>query len=282
MRSDLELISDESNYVVVRDVRIPFAMDNIIFRNSALKDIANYYFNKYGIIIQVASTPSKIDKLADDIHVFLNDTKQQFPAANQIGFIFISNDDPDDTYGHALPMIWQREDAREHLFFLDTTQYLSDLSQPCSIDFRCRLAEIMPQLQLWGIVGGRQRDYSSCYTDALVMLKDGLRVPSFKALVENRVNVTVSTPALKIFFAPELLLKTAQIHSYVEKSMGTEQPVTLAAFRQQYDLPILVKEERKFFGTYTLFKPEHYLRILHEQAEKEEFARIEAAFKSAF
>ena len=64
MRTDLELVSDELDYVVVKDTRIPFAMYNIIFRASALKVIADHYCDQYGIIIQVISTPLKINVLA--------------------------------------------------------------------------------------------------------------------------------------------------------------------------------------------------------------------------
>ena len=288
MRTNLELVSDELDYVVVKDPRIPFTTHNIIFRASALQVIANRYRDQYGIIIQVISAPLKINVLARHIDAQLIEAKQKFPAADQIGFIFISDDDPDDVYGHALPMIWQREESREHLFFLDTTQYLSDLLQQCAIDFRCQLKKIIPQLQLWGIVGGRQRDYSSCYTDALVVLKDGLCVSSFKLLAERKLNLALSTPALNIFFAPEMLLKTAQIHSYVEASEANlntvvlscdETPTTLAAFRRQFDLPVTVNQSQKLFGTYTLFKPECYLRMLYEEKEKKAFEDMLHKFK---
>src|SRR3990167_10767837 len=209
---ELKTISDDPDYAVVEDARIPLRVQqNIILRPPALKVIADYYFKKYQIIIHVASASSTIENLAEHISQLLSNAKTLYPTAQQIGFIFISYDDPDDVYGHALPILWQKENEQEHLFFLDSTEYLKNRPESSFRHFCNQLKTTMPQLRLWTIFGCRQLDYSSCYTDALVVLKDSLRVPSFKSIVENKIKEIREN--VMIFYAPEILLKTAQIGS---------------------------------------------------------------------
>lgn len=292
MRTDgnnnLQVVVDDADYVIVKDDRIPLKMHNIILRPPALKIIADHYFKKYKIIIRVASASTTIENLAEHIFQDLFNAKAQHPTAHQIGFIFISYDDPDDVYGHALPILWQKENGQEHLFFLDSTEYLKNRPESSFRHFYDQLKTAIPPLRLWIIFGCRQLDYSSCYTDALVVLKDGLRVPSFKALVENKIKeVTENTT---IFYAPDILLKTAQIGSYIEKSQanarevihlhrekacdgkptGNVKPVTVEAFRRKYNLPVMANDKQKFFGIYSLFKAEKYVRIIVEEQEKKE------------
>jgi len=266
-----------------------FGGHNIIFRTTALQKIANEYLKKYQVLIYVHSVPTTIDCLTAHIITALSETRKQYSNAHQIGFIFCDRSDNDDVYGHALPMIWQKEGAQEHLFFLDSGQFLGDIFKEDAIRFRVSLRNIMSQMQLWSIFGRRQIDYSSCYTDALVVLKDGLRAPSFKALVERKLNAALSTSTLKIFYAPEILLKTAQIGSYAEKShanpnevidMSNAVPVTLEAFRQQYHLPVTIDNQKKLFGTFTLFKAQEYVQKLVLVDEQAEFVRMMREFKA--
>jgi hypothetical protein len=278
MRNDYnakpELQSEHRDYFVVYDGHIPtVSKENIILKPSGIEIIARHYFQKYGVIIRVCPEFLKIDKLAEKIQHYLSSAKKAFPNAKKIGFIFISNDDPDDIFGHALPMIWEKNNNDEHLFFMDTTQYLGEtVSHKLTVGvqaFRQTLLSLMPNLKLWSIFGCRQIDYSSCYTDALVMLKDGLRAPSFKAIIDTKIKESCSD--ITTFFAPEIVLRTAQVGSYPEKShadrmrliyeshrAAEKKPETLGEFRSQFDTPIEMHGAIKKFGAYTLFKAQQY------------------------
>lgn len=274
-------LSEHPDYFVVRDSHIP-ADDktNIILKPSGIEIIAKEYFQKYGVVICVCKAFLKINALAEKIHAYLSAAKNEFSSVNKIGFIFISNDDPDDVFGHALPMIWEKDNQEEHLFFLDTTQYLGEtLSHKLTVGvqaFRKKLLSLMPQLKLWSVFGCRQIDYSSCYTDALVVLRDGLRTPSLLSLLKTKIKARHAD--ITIFYQPEILLRTAQIGSYPEKSCanlesvirlrekaGEKSPETLEQFRDKFNKMVDVRGDKKQFCAFTLFKAKQYV----EKTEKE-------------
>lgn len=269
------IIEEQNEYILVRDDHIPGdSKENIVLKPHGIDIIANAYFRKYGIVILACHLFLKINELAQHVCHFLVSAKTRFPGARKIGFIFISSDDPDDIFGHALPMMWEKEGAREHLFFLDTTQYLGETDEHRIKQnvqaFRHQLLSSMPHLKLWSIFGRRQIDYSSCYTDALVMLKDALLLPSLKAIVERKIKEACVD--LTIFYAPEVLLRTAQVVSYLQRSHADLTHVicehravfqkpskTLGMFREQFDVSVEVNGVPKKFGTFTLFKARKYV-----------------------
>lgn len=279
------VISAHQDYWVVFDSHIPIEhKENIILKPSGLMLAAKHYFRKYGVVIDVCPEFLKIDVLAEKIFTQLSAAKKVFPDKKKLGLIFISNDDPDDVFGHALPMIWERHHDAEYLFFLDTTQYLGSVTASCLkskvVAFRASLLSLMPNLALWSVFGSRQIDYSSCYTDALVMLKDGLRIASFKSLVESKIKEKHGDVVL--FYMPEILLRTAQVGSYPQKSHADisyslqyvsgqpeESPKSLAQFREQFDRDLDVNQVSKKFGTFTLFKA----RQLTIDLEREKLAK---------
>jgi hypothetical protein len=286
-------LSEHPDYFVVYDSQIPIrSKENIILKPSGMEIIAKHYFQKYGVIILVCPEFLKIDQLAEKIQDYLLMAKKAYShfktlgasqgEAMKVGFIFISNDDPDDIYGHALPMIWEKTNQEEHLFFLDTTQYLGETVAHKLEDgvqaFRKKLLSLIPGLKLWSVFGCRQIDYSSCYTDALVTLRDGLRVPVFKLLCDAKVKEIVKNDLI-VFHAPDCLLRTAQVASYPEKSHADlhavirmrckgneEKSETLVQFRNRFDVPVEVNAIPKKFGTFTLFKARQYVAYVEHRA----------------
>lgn len=275
------IIAEHPEYIVVRDEKIPCASkENIVLKPAGIAIIAKHYFQKYGILIVVCPVFLKIDELAQKIKDYLLFAAKTYPSAHQIGFIFISHDDPDDIFGHALPIFWEKVQTEQHLFFLDTTQYLGETRAEQIKSgvhaFRQQLLSSIPNLKLWSIFGRRQIDYSSCYTDALVILKDSLLAPSFKALAERKIKETQSD--VTIFYAPEIVLRTAQVASYLEKShadftqlihcyraQSKKPQEILADFRARFDEPMEVNGVTKKFGTFTLFKAQEYAVDIERQ-----------------
>lgn len=294
MRSDSNakpvVLSEHQHYFVVNDAHIPTSSkENIVLKPSGLAIIAQHYFQKYGIVIRICGESLKIQMIADKIHAYLSTAKKDFPKINKMGFIFISDNDPDDIFGHALPIIWEKNHGEEHLFFLDTTQYLAathfNPNTFCFskgfedvVAFRKKLLCLQPNLKLWGMFGCRQIDYSSCYTDALVMLRDGLRMSSMKDGVNAKVKEVVPGD-ITVFYAPEQLLRTAQIGSYPVKKAQADlscvirlccdgsdtKTETLEQFRNRFSESVSVKEEVKQFGTFTLFKAKQYAIDIERQ-----------------
>ena len=281
------ILSEHQDYFVVNDVHIPVpSKENIILKPSGIAIIARHYFQKYGIIIRVCGDFLKIDQLAEKIRDYFSSVRKEFPSAKKIGFIFISNDDPDDIFGHALPMIWEKNNEEEHLFFLDTTQYLGQtVSHKLTVGvqaFRQLLLSLMPNLKLWSIFGCRQIDCSSCYIDALVILRDALRIPSLKAIVSTKIKESHSD--ITVFYAPEILLRTAQVGSYPEKSHADlacfirerrlavgSRPETLSEFRARFDASVELHSATKKFGTFTLFKAQKYAVDIERQKLADSF-----------
>lgn len=292
MRSDNNakpvVLSEHQHYFVVNDAHIPTtSKENSILKPSGMEIIARHYFQQYGVVIRICGAFLKINKLAEKIQDYLSSAKKAFPGATKIGFVFISNDDPDDIFGHALPMIWEKNNNEEHLFFLDTTQYLGQtVSHKLTVGvqaFRQALSSLMPNLKLWSIFGRRQIDYSSCYTDALVMLRDALRIPSLKTVVETKIKETHLD--ITVFYAPEILLRTAQVGSYPETSHAdpacfirecrlavASKPETLREFRARFDTPVELHGATKKFGAFTLFKARQYAVDIERQNLAESLA----------
>lgn len=268
------ILQDHPLYYLVNDMHIPYEYkNNIILKPTALKMLAARYFDKYNIRIQVCDIFLKIDTLAEAIFQSISDFKKRHPGVRQAGFIFISGDDPDDVFGHALPMIWERDsEGVEHLFFLDTTQYLGE-TNPDKIrpGVQAFQMQLMLHFKLWSVFGVRQIDYSSCFTDALVVLKDGLRNSSFKALITPKIKLVPTAPGVTTFYLPELLLKTAQMGSLPMRSLADfdkliSPHLSLRVFREKYDTPVFVGGEKKQFGTFTLFKVMKYAMRVNQMA----------------
>lgn len=121
-------------------------------------------------------------------------------------------------------------------------------------EFQMALAR---HFKLWSVSGVRQIDYSSCFTDALVVLKDALQCASFKALVSPKVKSVEL--GVTLFYLPEILLKTAQIASLPVRSLAdldqmVRSGVSLREFRKAHDVPVMLNGQSKQFGAFTLFK----------------------------
>jgi len=274
----LEIIAEYDDYWVVYDRNIPGELkNNIVLNAQGMMKIANYYQKKYGIEILVDPSPITIEILAAKITALLHRVKQEYPRHQKMGFIFISMDDSNDLLGHALPMIFERDNTQEHLFFLDTSEFFNTVTGVVKDKiclFQQSLQAQHPQLHLWRIFGCRQLDYSSCYIDAMVMLKDGLRVPSFKLLVENRVFQKIDN--ITIFYAPPLLIRTAQIGSFFEKSQVAltdridrfntkKASITVEAFKRQYDITVLDPNgNQKNVGLFTIKKGQRYAALIQK------------------
>lgn len=81
---------------------------------------------------------------------------------------------------------------------------------------REKLNSSFPKLDIWSLTDRRQLDLSSCTTDTMVMLKDGLRLtPSLTTRAKEKL---VKREAdINIFNLPEELLKTAQSDSFLPR-----------------------------------------------------------------
>lgn len=102
------ILQENPFYYLVRDEHIPCEpKQNIVLKPLALEMLAKHYFEKHHVHIIVCDAFLKMDHLFDAICRFVADFKMRNPGCNQVGFIFISADDPDDIFGHALPMIWE-------------------------------------------------------------------------------------------------------------------------------------------------------------------------------
>lgn len=263
----LNIIENHPHHWVVEDKRIPLEPKrNIILKPSGLEHIAQYYHAKYNITIYIHTAPIKISQLADEIKKIISTVLNKNPTLKQAGLIFINDDDPDDQFGHALPMIWEREEDNNHLFFLDTTQLLGEPEKTktkFAVDlFREKLFSLFDNLQLWAIDGCRQKDYSSCYTDALVILKDALFHTSFKTLAITKIKNQAEK--ITIFYMPEVLSRTVQIISLIEKSNAQlttriHKKYSLESWIRRYSMEIMVRDVPKRFGTFTLFKAQKYV-----------------------
>ena len=106
----LNIEENHPNYWVVQDPQIPIEpKQNIVLKPNGLQIIARHYHQKYGITILAHQEYIKISALAEKIHAIILKLKTDSPALSKVGLIFISNDDPDDIFGHALPMIWEKD-----------------------------------------------------------------------------------------------------------------------------------------------------------------------------
>lgn len=278
------LLSEFPNYYLVYDPKISIPeKQNIILKPHALVKIADYYFKKYAIKIHIHTTFIKISNLADLVHLNIQNIKNNYPELTRAGFVFMSDDDPDDQFGHALPMLWEKEsNGKEHIFFLDTTQLLGKTDfDPTITAFRKKLYLLNPDRELWAMYGKRQIDYSSCYTDALVILKDALCQFSLKALVKIKKK---HHDQLTEFYMPEILCRTTQPLSLLNKSQSDENKivhfhhekntekqttsVTLKMWVEQYSDFVTVNGGSKRFGTFALFKARKYVEKLDNLEKK--------------
>ena len=212
-------------------------------------------------------------------------------------------------HGHANPIIWEKLGEEEHLFFLDSGPFSmnipddkidSDERSNIKINrhtrelkqFRDTIQAQMPTIKIWVPIGNRQIDYSSCTIDAMVILKDGLRTTG--TLTEQAMErISGQQQGVYLFRMPEHLLKTAQISSFVSrdsranmdekmhvhhvknnsgKHTGIDEDVTLRHFRERYAVPVSVKGEMKFFGSYTIQKGTKIANVLRSRWEKKQDA----------
>ena len=388
-------------YVKETDTALPSELgrENIILKLEGMKEIADYYKEKYGVAIIPFNSimTSAPDKIANLIYQARENAPDH--GISRVGFIF--NNIKAGNYGHAMPMVYEKNDDKESLFFLDTGQYLGDVSyhdydcdfirmpsfsndtpldslpgtsrhayvlvddnvfyidkdkneiteplvydnlfsderdldtdkldrvnklaknlnfaplnEGCSytklnegiivaleqitedktncrgrdaMKFRQELKRLVPDLDLYSHIGRRQIDMSSCTTDAMIMLRDGLRLtaPLTEIAESKQVN---QVGELSLFHMPEELLKTAQIGSYPEKSKadlgkpvhvkhikdqdgkrtGEEVSITLGSFRDKYDVTVRTPRGQKKVGSYTVHKGELFSEIIKKRWEEKQ------------
>ena len=275
-------------YTIVEDGQISTKnKENIILSPAGLRYFADYYRRKYHITILIEEAPIELASLPERINCIISVCLDK--NLSMAGFIFISKQDPEDAFGHALPMVWERDNHQMHLFFLDTMQWLGEADENKN-DFleikKCRenIRMQTPGVKLWSMMGQRQVDYSSCYTDALVILRDALRATSFKRIIEKNTQ-NVMENDITLFLLPEMLLKTTQRLTLLEKQaldmdamvhlhrnkntekkpVGTHTPVSLRQWRDRYSVSAILRPmagnknaPKKLFGTFTLFKGKKY------------------------
>jgi hypothetical protein len=155
--------------------------------------------------------------------------------------------------------------------------------------FRDNVASQMPNVQMWSHVGSRQLDQSSCTIDAMVTLKDGLRLSPNLSEQANH-HFIQEKQGIHLFRMPEFLLKTAQISSFVSQksqaNMGKEMHVhhvkdmqgnktgqnvvlTLQEFRDKHDVSSINRSgETKKFNTSTLQKGNKIAKILQRRWDR--------------
>jgi hypothetical protein len=387
-------------YHRVADPSIPreVSQDNIILTLDGMKALSQYYKEKYQIdIIPFAAVMGAGRETGSEVLCELLDKKRREVSSQdsyRCGFVF--HNLLAGEHGHAMPIIWEKNGADENLFFLDSGQYLGNVSydeRDCDLifkpdfsertdlsvlqgdaeiayvlcqegvlfvdkknnkcinisaqrnwssgkteideekcmkvyeliqelnlaadhckklspeerskmvtithfdinnssreprQFRDRINQRMPNIKIWSHVGTRQADHSSCTIDAMVTLKDGLRIdPSLTVQAQDKF--IAQQQGVNLFYMPEGLLKTAQIASFAAdkskanpdkvmhvhrekdaagKKTGVKKLVTLKEFREKYEVPVAVKGETKKFSTYTIKKGKKIAAILDARAEQ--------------
>lgn len=264
---------------------------NAIFTLKGMNEIAQYYREKYDIEIY----PFKSTKIAapETIKNLLAEAKKL--SIHKCGFLWW-----DTEAKHAIPIIYEDN----HLFLLDSLGEISNKEKE-NVLFRKSLTNLMPSITLWNCLSKRQADRSSCTTDAMIILKDGLRLQFLKTIESKK---TKEPGEKNLFHLPEELLKSPQINSIIKDSHAEtskeiltgkcNKQITLEDFRKKYDIPITIYKEQKpphsnepnfignilsffqseppknfivkkrNFGTFTLFKGKKYVELIKNRWEE--------------
>jgi hypothetical protein len=208
--------------------------DNLIFTIRGMREIAQHYREKYTIEIIPLST--FVRSAPEHIHRYL----KEHPSIQRCGFIVFDG-------VHAHPMIWEKNRDNQSIFFLDTGAIFSrDTSS--TYQFKINIKRLIPDIQLWTHVDRRQVDNTSCTIDALVMLKDGLRLDSLTRIAEQKPIDDIVDMKKNIvthcYLLPEQLQRTAQIGTFPSKQKAKldtpiqtgkkNKHITLGDFRAKY------------------------------------------------
>lgn len=172
--------------------------------------VAEYYERKYGVKIYVVLHKEHLFPLMEAC-------KREYEGQDsfKVGFI-VPNNKTNSSIGHVSPMIFEKVGERYQCFVSDSIATYDNL----------------PSREEFGSVGvgyyrcmidsTRQADEDSCMTDAMVWLKDGLRLEgSFSShayLLKGSLLDGTCEDADYLFLDPQDLHKTVQVTKYLESN----------------------------------------------------------------
>ncbi|WP_419421477.1 hypothetical protein ACNVED_16240 (plasmid) [Legionella sp. D16C41] len=184
------------------------AKGEISLSEKGIELIATYYNEKYSCSIEIPrnsfGNAVPISTLNESLPALIQECRKEKSLNYRKAFIIGA------ASGHAIPLIYLRENGEE-LFLLADSQgesarikhYLPDIKNNSDISIMI-VAEV------------RQRDFISCYTDALIFARDTTRVknnsyfiPNLFQDIKNRKNYTYEGPHNYVLL-PDELLKTTQ------------------------------------------------------------------------
>jgi hypothetical protein len=188
------------------------------------KILAEYYREKYGVNIQVIDYTGKVDspdnlnkrfqRLKEDFTSLTKEHKTPFGAVLMHGM------------QHAVPVLF---DDKKHIMIFDS-------NSGARIKSYYVVANLFPDYQVFLNKGTRQADVGSCITDAIVILKDALRIPNLSEIIESKsfehkepekpndgrpkleLGEALKQQNFRLFRMPEELLKTAQVSKFVDEA----------------------------------------------------------------
>ncbi|MDA9271923.1 hypothetical protein N9Q05_00870 [bacterium] len=237
---------------------------------TAVKQIAKRYSDKYNIQIQALDS---LDLLLENCDHYLN-------QGTKVGFIVLS------AVGHNVPFVIERVDGMLYLYYLDTLSYLGAKSATPDYDLMSSKTEknfnlidfyqfghnLAERMVLSFTIclpyfageskGIRQADNYSCGIDAILLLKDFLRIknPSInltfclpEVLHSIRGDLTVIP-----FKFPALLCKTTQRSIFLKDMEVNDSDV-------MYDSRLIDVPEAKRTRTFADFKQKHYQPLLYRK-----------------
>lgn len=247
--------------------------------------LCSYYGKKYEIDMRVVEVTSDLGHCAEvGRFKFLKDNAQYYSDIHEgksRGLILFK------IGGYSVPVIIKKVDDKFKFLIFDST------SGPC-IKTYYKVAELFPEGTVYLNIGTRQADTTSCISDAICILKDGLRIVDLeqqveaKAVQEGEVSSPVSHSALKLrvnmikpnnfhlFRMPEALLKTAQRSAYLEGADLTQiidekKNFTLASYRDRFRLTVSLysskKNEPSQINSYLFNKSWRFKKILDAEQE---------------
>lgn len=184
------------------------AKGEISLSEKGIELIATYYNEKYFCNIEIPrnsfGNAIAISTLNEFLPTLIQDCRKEKSPNYRKAYIIGA------TSGHAIPLIYLRENGEE-LFLLADSQ-----GESARIKYYLPDIENNSDIPIMTVAEVRQRDFISCYTDALIFARDTTRmnnnsyfIPNLFQDIKNRKNYTHVGPYHYILL-PDELLKTTQ------------------------------------------------------------------------
>lgn len=208
---------------------------SVLLTPDGTKTVLEYYKEKYNI-------DTKVFYHYEIFYEFLFLIGQQYPGNIRKAFILIQ------AGLHAVPVIYIKEDDEEVLLYADSKGSSSIVNGLVNYwmnkieSTACHFPQPKKPIHLLYCDQPRQADFVSCFIDALVILRDGMRIPDLlKKLNSRKGEKHKSYQNYDYLFQiypvklPNELLKTAQLTAFVENN------------KEDIDRIIYKKEPLSFF-----------------------------------